>query len=130
MARQFCELPSIVVMRPRALEWAAAQKNYIGKDLKEYLARFFSVTPAQRTLKFPKNGQLAFDNYVDWVTAYFTHCGLHAGLDGKSHKNPEEPYRLTACGRELARDSEQGKAVWPHWHQYKQGAGHAGQSQH
>ncbi len=119
MARKFPELPSTVAMRPRALRWAAERESYCAKDLKEFLAQSFSVTPAQRTLRFAKNGQLAFDNYVDWVTAYFTHCGLHAGLGGKSHRSAEEPYCLTTYGRELARAAEQGKAVWPKWSQYR-----------
>jgi hypothetical protein len=70
-------------MRPVALQWAAERVSYLAQDLKEFLAESLNVTPAQRELKFSNSGKLAFDNYVDWVTAYFTHCNIHTGIDGE-----------------------------------------------
>jgi hypothetical protein len=118
MTRRFTELPSPKAMLPLALQWATKRDDYLNRDLQDFLAAGMNVSAAQRNLRFP-NGMLAFDNYVDWVAAYLTDCNIHTGLDGRRHKSKTEPYRLTECGRQLARKIADGTAVWPRWFQHR-----------
>jgi hypothetical protein len=121
MTRRFAQLPSPKKMRLLALQWATKRDQYLSRDLKEFPAASMNITAAQRDLKFP-NGMLAFDNYVDWVTAYFTHSNIHVGLDGQRHTSKTQPYCLTEYGRKLASKAKDGNVLWPPWFQHGQRA--------
>jgi len=109
VAHQNKKVPSTVEMRWPCLRWAMGHRGgYTGFDRKLHLLEHFDL--ADEVLdEVGANGYPLFDNYVDWVTAHFTETGIHTSIDGRPHKNRDDPCDLTRYGYAVA----EGKAEWP-----------------
>ncbi len=64
-----------------ALEWAGAAGRYTSGEMTEALASAFRLTPEQRSRRL-RGGQVAFDNYVDWLLAAWSREGVHSKVPG------------------------------------------------
>jgi hypothetical protein len=101
--REFPELPSHDEIRRAALGYISSGEPYLARDLTRDVAAALEVTTDQRTLRFAKNHQLAFKNYVSHVLREFTLSHIHTGPNGRNHKNANELYYVTTHGLETAR---------------------------
>jgi hypothetical protein len=101
--RQFPQLPSHSTIRKAALEHISSGAPYLASALSESVADALGVTVDQRALRFSKNDQLAFENYVDRVKQEFTGKGIHTGPNGRRHKGRNEMYYPTEHGLAIAR---------------------------
>jgi hypothetical protein len=81
------------------------REPYLARDIRNAVVSALNVAPENLALLHSKTSGLALDNYVARVMQDFTQKGVHAGPNGRKHRNRHELYHATPYGLEFARRS-------------------------